>query len=469
MTALPMKDASEISRVHIGHFRRDVTSAQNLIYQFLLDAVRNWRPEDVLAEFRRLFIHQLNTTSSDTVPALYEIVFANQEHEFRHTLKRSCYILINNWEIERQYSYIHELIHLFSDDSIHKATVSPTSRRLRQWLQNFIKSEDFREIQLFANRYDEADFRPWSQRYTSYLLVPQYANLSNPIEQREAARALSFRLREKFKFDLAFYTAHSQQRSPLPTLPHHHESKNPTGLGEEVLRLIKFIVARRGPFSHTNLAHIFIEQTKDLRYKAFKRSLRRYLMFAIDKRILATSFKQQLTQKLDVLYSDHNDRLVDDALLLRTCNRVVEYLTSEDGEQPSSMFVLLLSQGNPLTLVILLLKIILVCHYSRVHLEGRIAALIRYYEQVPEQDCQWVLNFLEVFRITMTIHAENIEYNLVDTNHPSHSSQTLDRYRIFSQSKRGSGFDDDAILQHIAQLEAIAAPSSSEPNPSDAE
>lgn len=461
VTALPMKDSSNLSRVSIGRFQRDISNAQTVIYQFLLDAVKTWPPEEVLAEFRRLFIHQVNTTSSDTVPALYEIVFANQEQEFHNTLKRACYILINNWEIKRQYAYISDLIDLFSDGLIQKTTMSPTSRRLRQWLQNFVDGEDFREIKLFANRHDETNIQPWSQRYTSYLLVPQYANLSNPVEQRDAARMLSFRLREKFKFDLAFYTAHSQR--PASPSSNAVTTQNPTALGDEVVRLIKFIVARRGQFNHLNLAHIFLGQTKDIRYKAFKKSLCKYLLFSVEKQNGASIFRHNLSHKLDELYTTHNNRKLDDALLLRTCNRIIDYLTSEDGQQPSTMFALLLSQGNPLTLVIVLLKIILICNYSRVHLESRIAVLIRYYENLSEEDCRWVLNFLEVFRITMTIHAENIEYNLVhpQVNHVEEAGATItvkesDQYRIFSQAKRCQEFDDDAILQHIANLEAIA-------------
>jgi hypothetical protein len=460
VTALPMKDSSQLSRVAIGRFHRDVARAQTLIYDFLLEAVRTWPPEDVLVEFRRLFIHQVNTTSSDTVPALYEIVFANQETEFRHTLKRACYILINNWEIKRQYAYITELIDLFSDDLIHKSTMSPTSRRLRQWLQDFIASDDFREIKLFAQRHDGSEPEPWSQRYTSYLLVPQYANLANPVEQREAARALSFRLREKFKFDLAFYTAHSQQS--LARSAYDQQPRNPTALGDEVLRLIKFIVARRGQFNHLNLAHIFLGQTKDMSYKSFKKSLCKYLLFSVERQNAIAPVRNHLTQKLDALYPQHNRRTLDDALLLRTCNRIIEYLTTEDGQQPSSMFALLLSQGNPLMLVIILLKIILICNYSRVHLESRIATLIRYYENLSEQDCQWVLNFLEVFRITMTIHAENIEYNLVNltashgASTPISTAKAANDCRIFSQMKRVHEFDDDALLEHIQSLDAIA-------------
>ena len=467
MTALPSKSAS-ISKVRVGRLQRDIVSAQNLIYQFLLRIVRRWKPEDVLVEFQRLFIHQVNTTSSDTVPALYEIVFANQEQEFCNTLKRSCYILINNWEISRQFSYIYELIDLFSDATIDRPTLSPTSRRLRQWLQRFVNSQDFEEIKLFAHRYDEAEPKPWSQRYASYLLVPQYANLSNPIEQREAARSLSFRLREKFKFDLAFYTAHSQSslKSTIDRqIDGQNEPRNPTILGDEVLWLIKLIVARRGQFSYTHLAHIFLEQTKDMRYRAFKKSLIKYLLFSMSDRSIKEQFETQLSSRLGELYESHDRRRLDDALLLRTCNRVIDWLTSEDGEQPATLFVLTLSHGNPLILVTVLLKLVLSCNYSRVHLESRIASLIRYYAALPEDDCRWVLNFLEVFRITMTIHAENIEYNLVTSSAPSPvlklGKTRFDNYRIFSQAKRHHEFDDDQMLEKIAQLDAIAADSES--------
>ncbi len=100
------------------------------------------------------------------------------------------------------------------------------------------------------------------------------------------------------------------------------------------------------------------------------------------------------------------------------------------------LFVALLSQGHPLTLVIILLKIILICQNARSHLEIRIANLISYYESYSEDECQWIINFMEFFNITFAIYAENIEYNLIkmkedETNYDSHLN--LDTYRVFSQ------------------------------------
>src|SRR5919202_1847338 len=222
-------------------------------------------------------------------------------------------------------------------------------------------------------------------RYTSYLLVPQYTNLNNPVEQREAARALSKKLKDQFKFDLAMYTARSQASVQKEKFP-----KNPTGLGDDVLRFIKMIVVKRGTFSDENLAHIFTEQTKEVNYKHFKYCLQKYLIFSVDNKDFVEVFNKKLAEKLEDLYERYHEEQVEEALLLRTCNKVIDYLTTEDQKEPSGLFILLLSQGHPLTLVMVLLKIILICPNARTHLETCIAKLIHYYIDYPEDECRWV-------------------------------------------------------------------------------
>lgn len=443
-----------------NRFQRDIPKAQETIYDYLLEIVKLWSPEEVLAEFKHLFIHHVNTISSHILPSLYEIVFSNQEVEFRNTLKRSCYILINNWDITRSHKSIQGLIQLFSDPILDKPTMSPTLRRLRGWLKNFVESSDLEQLKLFASKYDEQGHRHWSERYTSYLLVPQYTDLNNSVEQRHAARALSKQLKERFKFDLALYTARSQSQNSIvnATEPERKPRLNPTGMGDEILHLVKMIVVRRGNFSHTNLANIFVSQTQKLTYREFKLSLQRYLVFSVEGHDYANALKKQLAEKLEVLYTSHHDKPIDDALLLRTCNRVIEYLTTENHQEPSPLFVQLLSQGNPLTLVVILLKIILVCRHARTHLESRIANLVQYYKSYLEEDCRWVINFFEIFDITMAIYAENVEFNLVDMRRDNSDQDSLqgssrfDAYRIFSQMKAEADQDSESDELRLLQV-----------------
>ncbi|MBD6619081.1 hypothetical protein FNW02_25475 [Komarekiella sp. 'clone 1'] len=407
--------------------------AQERVYSFLADIVKQSPPEDVLREFKSLFIDGLDSPTSDYVPGIYGIFFDDKEQEFRNTLKRCCYIIINNWETNRKYKYIQELVNLFTTKNLRTETInSPIINICKCWLDNFINSNDYKEIKLFAARYNEPDKNFWTHRYTSYLLVAQSLNENNSKEQQEAARKLSKQIKDKFKFELAMYIARCQSAASSTT-----RYNNPSILGDNVLHLIKVIVLKKGVFSHKNIANIFVQQTKNQILKEFKGSIIKYLFFSVEHQELAKSLKQQFVDKLSLWKTEHNEETITKKFFLRTCNRVIDFLTTENGKEPSSLFLLLLSQGNPLTLVIILLKIILICRNSRIHLEARIAHLIYYYEKYSADECKWVINFIEIFNITFAIYADNVEYNLIQMKEDQDCNPqlNLDTYRVFSQLK----------------------------------
>jgi len=419
--------------------------SQDIIYRFLLNVVRQWPPEIVLQEFKNLFIYQTEIAKQEVTQALYKIVFENDETEFRNTLKRSCYILINNWDATRRRKSIQDLIEAFDEPKIHEETISKNLNRIRYWLSNFIKSKDYEELKLFASRFDKEGH--WAHRYACYLLVPQYMDFNNPEEQRVAAKTLSQELKDKFKFDLAMYTAYMQSAAS-----NHRQLANPTGLGDDVLRLIKNIIVKRGPFSYTNLANIFLKQTQNTNYKFYKKSLSNYLLFSVKNPRVVNLFNQNLSAKLETIYAEHDEEILNQALILRSCNRVIDFLTTENRQDPAELFVLLLSQGNPLTLVVVLLKIILISPNSRSHLETSVATLIEYYQKYSEAECQWIIYFLELFNITFAIYAENVEYSLVNMQNSNGNSSSNERswnwntWRIFSQLKQ-----DNKIPSYILE------------------
>lgn len=424
----------------------------NMIYQFFLDTVRYFAPEDALIEFKRLFFDYHSTPNNiDAFTELARILSDGDREEFANTLKRCCYILINNWETHRQGRAIYQLVESFTEINF---TIRPSAkrniRRLKSWLKFFCDNRDYQDLALFASRYDDrSSSKHWSDRYTSYLLVSQYSNTSNSPEQREAAKVLCKQLKDRFKFDLAMYTARSELEHKNPT-----KVKNPTALGANVLRLIKKIVAKRGQFSHINLAHIFLKQIQGITYREFKASLLNYLIFSVEKQTIVEILKTHLSRKLEKLYSDKNHEIINDALILRTCNKIFGYLTTEKEKQPSETFVFLLSQGNPLTLVMVLLKLVLICPNSRTHLENCIADLVRYYQQFSDEESSWVVNFFEIFNITFSIYADNdVQYNLIrvkgeQSPHPE-EEDNLDGYRIFSQHK-------ELCVRAIAELDMSA-------------
>lgn len=436
-----------------------VFKAQEILYQSLLSHVKRLESDEVLEEFKQLFIYQNEVRDPLALRAVSVIIQANDRQAFFYTLKRCCFILINNWGSARLYDPIHALISTINDAAIYHFTYSKSLKRLRGWLIDFVKSKEYESLQLFAERYNDGKGR-WSQRYASYLLAAQYGDTKNPAEQREAARELSKQLRDRFRLDLAMYVAHSQvnprtSSSTSEELAQRDAAKNPTNLGDNVLRLIKMIVLRRGKYSYENLAQFFLRQTEFVSYGEYKNALLQYLVFSVDNQGFVQMFLKRLSAKLEELYPERDGDRIDEELVFRTCNRVIEFLTTEDDENPAPLFNLLLSQGGPLTLVVVLLKLILIAPNTRNRLEYCIAKLIQYYEEYTSDDCHWFINFLEVFTVTFAIYVEDVQYNLVrisaeegDINDEKNSAggkgnrrralaltHLLDDYRIFSQAR----------------------------------
>lgn len=407
---------------------------QEKTYNFLMEIVNQSPAEDVLLEFKRLFLDFLESGSLNTVPLIRRLLLANNEQEFRNTIKRCCYIIVNNWASKRKYESIQELINLLANFNLRCKKSNYQSLQIyKTWLENFLNSEDYQELKLFANRHDAKFKLHWTNRYAAYLLVAQSLDNNNPKEQQEAAIKLSKQLKDKFKFDLAMYIARSQSSASSNT-----RYKNPSILGEHVLRLIKMIILKKGIFSYENLANIFIKQTENQTFKEFKKSIRKYLFFSVKNQNLVKILNQHIKENLYFWKPEDDEEILDKNLFLRSCNRLIDCLTTENGREPSELFLLLLSHGHPLTLVIILLKIILICKNSRSHLEMRIAHLIRYYENLSEDECKWVINFIEIFNITFAIYAENIEYNLIKVQEDvsKYDSQSyIDAYHVFSQIK----------------------------------
>ena len=425
LTEVLPDEPQKASFVKLHDFQQNLSlpQAQEIICCFFLDEVKTSTPESVLEKFKYLFIELTPALNSIPRQALEYIASLDQEKTFINTFKRSIYILVNNWTATRQEQHVKELVRLLSVSLDAHPASSVTLKRLKLWRGNFVHSQDYKELKIFISQFDNQDH--WSERYSSYLLVEQSVDARKSRQQREAARTRCEQLKEQFKFELAMYTA----RSPLAA-SQQSTSPNPTILGDQVVNLIQKILQKRGSFSYTSLAKIFLNQTQDLYYSDFKHSLLNYLLFSLDNQDLSNTIKTKLSKELEFLYETHQEKAWDNHLLLRTCNRVIDYLTMTANKNPSSLFILLATHDNALTLAILLLKIVLLCPSTSTHLECCIAKLIQHYESLPESDCKWLINFLEVLKVTLTIYTDNVQFNLV-----SMSEDQSKTYRIFSQAK----------------------------------
>jgi hypothetical protein len=166
-----------------GRRNRDVSASQELIYDFLLEIVKSWQPDRVVEHFKNLFIYNLSTPQVPYAQALQEILVNNDQEIFLQTLKRCCYILINNWDHAQKGIHIQALVESFEDPSIYRFALGDTTQRLRYWLRAFIESQDYQNLKIFARRAEEKK-KDWSDRYAHYQLITQAEDLTNSTEQR---------------------------------------------------------------------------------------------------------------------------------------------------------------------------------------------------------------------------------------------------------------------------------------------
>ncbi|NJO71973.1 MAG: hypothetical protein HC825_10465 [Oscillatoriales cyanobacterium RM1_1_9] len=337
----------------IGSSFESIEAAQNLIYSFFIEAVSQREPENVLIDFEELFFQLQSPDDEIQVDrALTYLLEQGNDAVFNATLKRVCYILINNWYINRKHQSIQHFVHRLNlekeDDSV---AVEPLLNLLRTRLLGFLDSPDYQEIQ----QCSVAPRTSWSSRYTSYLLVPQFNDPNVSDEQKEFARNLSKQLKDKYKFDLAMYIARSESAHSTTK-----KQTNPTELGDEVLNLIKRTISSQRLSNYKNQAKLFLKETQSLSYQEFKQSLPQYLMVHASNQPPIKTLREQVCKKLDSLYKIHDSQPITKGLTLRTCNRMIEVLTTEDRETPSPTFTAFMAYGSSLTLVILLLKVVLI-------------------------------------------------------------------------------------------------------------
>lgn len=405
---------------------------QEPIYQFFIEQVKREKADIVLQLFETIFINFSPEIHPEFEPFFNYFLDNNREGQFRALLKRTCYILINNWCVSRDTEFVQKLLEKLDEvgegEILDDCDPDPDRVRLQGWLVNFTRSAEYQEIRKLTVEKGE---KKWSDRYKTYLLVSQYANPENSWEHREVARNLSQTLKDRYKFELAMYLA----RSESPTYDRQN-LKNPTRLGKGVITLIKQTVSTQRISIYKSQADRFLKESENLTYGQFKNKLYRYLTASFHSIHPFYVIEFRLKKMLSERNRSWRDRPLKSNLILKVCNQVVAFFTVESDHTPSPNFLLLIEQKNHLSLAIVLLKILLICRHSQAHLELCISHLIQFYQDSDETECQPFIQFVEVFHLVSTIFTENIQYHLVRLDGDSKASPSSpETYRLFCQFK----------------------------------
>ncbi|CDM92405.1 MULTISPECIES: pentapeptide repeat-containing protein [Limnospira] len=412
----------------LHYTQSDTEIVQEKIYQYFIERVKQEKPDEVLAKFEALFLKFAGPIDREIKQSFQYLIAKNQQQKFQELIKRTCYILINNWYVGRYSECVQKLITKLNEVREQEFGGDEEHICLHNWLIQFLDSSDYQDIKAVTQVTVSQN---WSDRYKTYLLVSQYANPENSWEHREVARNLSQKLRDTYKFELAMYLSRSES-SNYP----QNDLKNPTHLGSEVITLIKKAISTQSVSKSKIKADQLLQEVEALKYREFKHKFYDYLILNFDSKHPFNVISSRLDKMLNDLGNQWSDRHINGNMIQIVCNQTLEFLTIGSNGNPSPNFTLSMKHATHLTLAIILMKVVLISANSREHLDLCISRIINYYQNSDEQQCKIVINFLEVFNLVSTLFTENIQYNLVSIKSDDGTlpaPTVLETSRLFSQ------------------------------------
>ena len=405
-----------------------IETAQNTIIRTFSQTLQNQSPELSLALFQCIFLDRIDDSAADLSMHLNSIVMGQHKRTFIRVIQSVCYIMVNTWKQQQRTEAIRYLFETFEHMPTSRNCSSRYSRRLRFWLRSFYESTEFHTLKTYAMGQDS-----WTRRYQEYLLVEQYTDSRNVPEHKDSARRLSQYLKCKFQRQLTKYASLASHPDTIDESIH-----NPTALRGSTIALMKHILMVWNHENHEDLTAQFRKNSRQMAYGQYKDQLIQYLSLSTQRFRGSSEACAGLSELLKTLESDRNNLPVDVRLELKTVEIMLDWLTISEARIPSKLFIQLTSQGYTIALVILLLRLVLVCPQAYTHLEKRLAELIRCYETVEESECQWFIQFLEIFRIVFSMISGSQKYTLIKAGRvQTDTSESIDvkACRIFTQQR----------------------------------
>ncbi len=407
-----------------------------MIYEYLRNSVESTSPQEMIGEFRYLFL-ELVHSNREIRKTLENIILAKHKEDiFFQILNYCCHILINYWSKDvNHYPYIIDLIEIFNQTDFH--TKKPKNRT-RQKL--YILIEKFKKTQKFNNLKRIATFINAPPQITLEInslisdLLPHYFYLYSSVllgkERTPGTTSLILKLQKKsqksFESQLAqhiIYRSRLIQIARAKQLSNRagkiiKRVKNPTFLGEKELKkaLKQYLrkIDLRGTL-HQCAKQFLIEITFLNSYKDFKHSLSKYLIVGIK-----TSNKSQysLQEKLNLVIYDNISAQYDfqpctDQLILQTCQRLLRYFIIDSTRQDNhyQLIELVMNLGITQTTA-LFMKIVLIAPAAKSDLEHRLGIIFSFYEHRTVEEAKWLIQLLENILIAFSFYFGNIDMSI---------------------------------------------------------
>ncbi len=410
----------------------DTSVAQQLIYDRLLEDVKNESPDTLLENFHSLFIEATGYKQIEIRQALEKIVKSkSSEEQFYLFLNRCCHIFINHWQMQPNLQpAIVELIGLFKNLRSPDSVYSRASKRLRVLVKNFTQTEYYVKLQRLAtvinNKKSNSNYV--GNLITRYPYLYEHCLLSedSSYEAKRVIQKIQFQNQHNFELDLSRYVTYQVRlgevlRSKDMTQARLQKIKpatNPTLLSDRELgsALKHFIGKTEGGRTYRDLSQSFLTYShRAPNYKSFKNNLYEYLVPSIDSRFGGHQFNNKLHKKIQNILPHSDDQKPSDFLILRTGCQLINFLVVESSRQPQHyVFVDLITNLGPTNTVGLLLKLVLLCNKLKPYLEKRFSILFAHYESFSKDGVPWLIKSLENTHVAFSVYFGKVDLSCLN-------------------------------------------------------
>jgi hypothetical protein len=401
---------------------RQLKDEEQILYDYWLDRVRDDSPEELLDDFRRLFIEGRGYKDAHIFTALERLVKAKDaEIRFYHFFNRCCHILVNRWQLQPTFQpAIPELVAMLENLPPARQGQYGTANVLRHLVKNFTLSDHYVKLQrlsrVISSKFSDKAAASVGTLINRYPYLYDHCLLGDDSSQehQQTVRHIKVKTERRFEVNLSRYVTYKVRLAQVSRVPQLTEEagriiqpvKNPTLLNDKELNraLKQYVGTIENGYTYKSLSQNFIANTVySSTYKNFKDELYEYLISSVDYG------KGQFNQKLyDILRNtlpqcDHQKP--SEFLMLRTSSQLLNYLVVESGQKPDHYIFLDMIGNMGVTRTMgLLLKLVLMCRKVKPYLEKRFSILFNHYEGFSRDGVPWLVKSLENLQVAFSIH-----------------------------------------------------------------
>jgi len=402
--------------------QRQTRDEEQLLYDYWLDRARTDSPEQLIENFRRLFIEGGGYQEAPIYLALERLVKAKDaEIRFYHVFNRCCHILVNRWQTQPAHQpAIPELVSLLENLPSPRPGHYSSPNNLGHLVKNFTLSDDYVRLQrlarIISGKYSEKTAASLGTLISRYPYLYDYYLLGDEShrEQRQTVRRIKVKTESRFEVNLSRYVTYQVRLAQVAHSPKIREEagriiqpvENPTLLNDKELnRALKYYVSPiEGNYTYKALSQNFLANTVySSTYKDFKNDLYDYLITSVDYG--KGQFNKKLYDVLQNTLPQWDQQKPSEFLILRTSSQLFNYLVVESSQKPDHyIFIDMITNMGVTRTVGLLLKLVLVCPKVKPHLDKRFSILFNHYEGFSRDQVPWLVKSLESLQVAFSIH-----------------------------------------------------------------